>query len=351
MYIPDAYIYLSTEESKKIRRMLSVIKYDPHGGMAYLNELKQIAYTIFPRNLLNALEKMKLLSKKVYGCVLVDNLPIDDEIIGSPNFVETGSDFKGGTLSENVLTVLGIILGEPYAISHESLELVNNLTPHKNLTQDYTGFGSSVELDFHIENAAQIYAPGGDISPFALILLGIRNGSNDPFTRIADVRKAIPFMADEDIAVLYQKQYVIRAPYRWTKAVRSSQRYSANLVPVFSGPLSNPRIAAAFYSGMMQTINKQAEIALNNLHQALKKVSFGVQITPGRLLLLNNRIMLHSRDSFLAEYDENGRAYRWLQRIFVARSLWNYRNLQNIHERVFSPELFESNIRTSSFGN
>ena len=68
-------------------------------------------------------------------------------------------------LSENLLAALGAVIGEPYSISHEGLELVNNLAPHKHTRHEYRGLRSEVELDFHIENAAQAFMPEGDASP------------------------------------------------------------------------------------------------------------------------------------------------------------------------------------------
>ncbi|WP_272524936.1 TauD/TfdA family dioxygenase [Providencia sp. PROV196] len=336
MYQQNEKIILSSQESEIIRNALNEIEYDAKGGMNYLNKLKQTAYNIFPERVIVGIEKMKLLTEEAYGCISIENLPIDNEVTGSPLFKETGSSFKGGTISENVLIALSLIAGEPYSISHEGLELVNNLTPHPDATKEYTGLGSEVELDFHIENAAQAHMPEGDTSPLFLMLLGIRTDiDNGPFTRIADMRNALKLMSKEDIKELYQSNYIIKVPYRWRDAT-ITPRSNTGLVPVLSGPITCPQITAAFYPDMMVTANIAAKQALDNLYEALKKVSFGVQITPGRLIILNNHFVLHSRDQFEAKYDKNGRAYRWVQRVFVAPTLWNYRNYQRLHERVFN---------------
>ncbi|MDC9583435.1 TauD/TfdA family dioxygenase, partial [Xenorhabdus sp. PR6a] len=239
--------------------------------------------------------------------------------------------------SENVLVALGVLAGEPYSIAHEGLELVNNLTPHKETTRQFTGLGSEVELDFHIENAAQAYMPEGDTSPFALLLLGIRNEpEGGPFTRISDCRRALDKLSQEDIEYLYSKHYIIRVPYRW-RGVSSIQGDNTDLVPILSGPLFAPRVTVAFYPDMVLAANPRAKLALDNLYQAIREVSFGVQVCPGRLLLINNSFTLHSRDQFQPVFDENERAFRWVQRIFVARNLWNFRSFTAIQERVFSP--------------
>jgi len=43
------------------------------------------------------------------------------------------------------------------------------------------------------------------------------------------------------------------------------------------------------------------------------------------------------RDHVEAAYDENDRAHRWVQRIFVARNLWNFRTYTPAQERIFDP--------------
>ena len=66
-------------------------------------------------------------------------------------------------------------------------------------------------------------------------------------------------------------------------------------------------------------------------------MSVGVKIAPGRLVYINNRFARHSRDRFSPTFDENGRANRWVQRIFLASNLWNYRVFDRTLARVFDP--------------
>jgi hypothetical protein len=104
-----------------------------------------------------------------------------------------------------------------------------------------------------------------------------------------------------------------------------------------TGPAGTPRITAAFYPDMVLPVNQGASAALENFYRAIKQVSLGIDITPGRLVIINNLFTLHSRDRFSPRYDENDCAYRWLQRIFVAPSLWNFRAFCHRGERVFDP--------------
>ncbi|MFL9866068.1 TauD/TfdA family dioxygenase [Paraburkholderia fungorum] len=337
-HFADERIVLTPAEAGHIRSTLSLLPYDPTGGAEYVSAVRRAAYAAFPDRVLAAIERTKLPAATANGSIEIDNLPIDTDVHGSPQFTETGHSFKGGVLSENVLVALGALAGEPYSIAHEGRELVNNLTPHKETALEYTGLGSEVELDFHIENAAQAHMPEGDTSPFALLLLGIRSEpSGGPHTRLADARRALALLSDEDIEYLYGRHYIIRVPYRWRGAT-PTPRDNTDLSAVLSGPVESPRVTVAFYPDMVLAANARAKLALDNLYQAIRQVSFGVQVTPGKLVLINNSFTLHSRDRFTPQYDDNGRAHRWVQRVFVARSLWNFRSFTRVHDRVFDPK-------------
>ena len=88
---------------------------------------------------------------------------------------------------------------------------------------------------------------------------------------------------------------------------------------------------------MVIPVNERARKALQNLEKAVKKVSLGVEITPGTLVYVDNRISFHARESFKSSYDASGLGYRWIQRVFVAESLWNYRFFKSVGDRIFDP--------------
>lgn len=272
---------------------------------------------------------------------IINNIPLDQNIYGSPLSSEASTTFKSGCVSENILCAIGCALGEPYSISFEGRELVNNLTAEKNHKLEYTGLGSEVELDFHIENAALKHTFEDDCSPKGLLLLGIRDepASSGPYTYVSDARKALELLSNNDKNILRDNNYAIEVPYRWRNAITSDKLPRCD-VPIVSGTAELPRISAVFYPGMVTPRNKQAENAYINLYRAVKAVSIGVKIQPGRLVYVNNRFALHARQKFTATYDENGRGYRWIQRLFVTADLWAFRGFrsnQNTSSRVFNP--------------
>jgi L-asparagine oxygenase len=138
-----------------------------------------------------------------------------------------------------------------------------------------------------------------------------------------------------DIEQLRGKHFIIRVPHRWRG--KEGPHRETLLSPIISGPLYKPRITVAFYPDMVIAADPESKAALDNLHRAVRAVSLGIDVRPGRLVYINNKFALHSRDKFTATFDENGRAYRWIQRLSVADSLWNFRSFRQLNERVFDP--------------
>ncbi|RUR15413.1 hypothetical protein ELY21_14720 [Legionella sp. km535] len=330
-------INLSNTDKEKLEKELRDIVYDGMGNHKYIQELRRALYNALPLQLIDLINHQKA-SHNLLSAIVIDNVPIDTGIVGSPSFSQTGRDFKSGFLSENVITAFSSLIGEPYSIYFEGRELVNNLTPQINTKYDYTGLGSEVELDFHIENAALQHISEDDYSPMGIFFLGLRvdETATQPITSIADARKALKLLKKSDLDILYGSNFHIQLPYRWREAFQSSP--VTPKCPLIRGPLNLPRVSVAFYSGMVTAIDNRAKIALENFHSAIKEVSESIIITPGRLVYVDNRYTLHSRTRFEPTYDELGCPYRWVQRVFVTPTLWPFRNFQAIGDRVFMPK-------------
>lgn len=330
---------LNNSEKEQIKNALREIPYDPKGTQKYIKALRWAAYNHFPERLISQLENLKK-NESSYCCFM--NSPIDN-IYGSPtNEVET-SRFKDGHLSENLILSFGSVIAEPYSIHSEGKRIVNDITPHPTTTKHYTGLGSEVELDFHIENAAQVYDPRGDTSPLGLLLLGLRHDpcTKGPKTYVADARVALKKMSSEEKDILYGKHFIIRQPYRWR--VRNNKDRETLLHPIITGPEDQPRVAVAFYPEMVLPVNEEAKSAYESFYKHICEASIGITIQPGCLLFINNRFTLHSREKFKPTFDNNGAPYRWVQRIFITNSLWPFRSCVRLGDRIFDPCITSKN--------
>jgi L-asparagine oxygenase len=327
---------LTNRERDNLKQILGAIRYDDSGSEDYLAYLRTTVSRSLPDRVVLALHKQRSsLEPRPY--LIIENLPTDDEVFGSPAHGEMGRAHKSGMVSENLALSIAVLIGEPYSINFEGADIVNNLTPEKSNTLDYTGLGSGVELDFHIENAALKFHSDLNLAPTGLLLTGVRQDPARPMTRFADGRRAVELLSDSDRDLLRSANYRLRVPFRWRSAFSSTGTIQTNAVPLISGCRRLPEVHAAFYPDMVQALSPEAERAFQHFYEAIKSVSFGIDVCPGRLVYADNRFTLHSRDRFTAEYDENGRPMRWVQRVFVASSLWPHRMLLSVKGRVFQP--------------
>ncbi|WP_246257360.1 TauD/TfdA family dioxygenase [Bartonella gabonensis] len=88
--------------------------------------------------------------------------------------------------------------------------------------------------------------------------------------------------------------YIMNVPYRW----RKNGVTSTSKVPLIQGDSEFQDISAVFYPSMLEPQSKKAKEALDHFYEAIKAVSFGIAVQPGRLLYIDNRMALHSRDKF-----------------------------------------------------
>ncbi|QZX80816.1 TauD/TfdA family dioxygenase [Metapseudomonas otitidis] len=323
---------LTDTEKERLEGKLRTITYDTSGGQEYLNQTRNALLQTLPSRVLDAFFKQRA-SLEPSAFIIIENVPTDESVFFTPDPNIYTPSAKTGHISENLLCGIGTLVGEPYSMKFEGKEIVNNLIPTSDTAKEYTGLGSDVELDFHIENAALKFQSNGNYSPLGLILTGVRHDNSGPMTRVADARQALQTLCSDDIETLRSALFRIKLPYRWRSYLNTS--IETDPVPVLSGRVDLPDVSVVFYPGMISAINKEAERSLQNFYSAIKSVAIGIDIKPGKLIYIDNRIALHSRDSFQPSLDENGTPYRWVQRVFVATNLWLHRELKPFKHRVF----------------
>ncbi|MGE6628323.1 TauD/TfdA family dioxygenase [Bacillus pumilus] len=324
---------LSDEERNFLFNELNQIEYDPTGNTDYITEVRMAAMRALPKGIVKFLNQQKT-SLKPAPYIIFENLPTDKEVRFTPDSQDIPLEAKSGFISENLIIAIGSLIGEPYSMFHEGQNIVNNLIPSLKAKKEYTGLGSEFELDFHIENAALKFMGTNNFSPSGLLLTGVNNDPKKPLTRLSDARKALRLLSEQDIEQLSHPLYRIKVPYRW-RVSTPVELQETSPSPIIKGTIDLPEVTAAFYPDMVAPINNLAATSLENFRNAIRKVSFGIDVTPGRLVYINNRFTFHSRDAFKPTLDKSGNPIRWLQRIFIAPDLWNHRTLEPVKDRVF----------------
>ena len=268
------------------------------------------------------------------GVVVFDNLPYE-QVDWSPLPGTPAHSAKNTSLSEHLLLAIAALLGEPYGVASEGRRLVNDLIPSQADRAALTGNGSEVKLGLHTENAAHRFiAPGRDFSPKGLLLTGVsQQHCGGPTTPVAMAARAIKQLPGWAVDVLRQPCARIALPVRHRQAGASAT--AVGPVPVIIGPPGRESVIAAFYGDMMQPVSADAAYALDRLAQALNAVAVALKIVPGRLVYIANGPALHGRSDFVPVFDNNNRAQRWLQRVFVTGRLDAFFETAALTDRVF----------------
>jgi L-asparagine oxygenase len=325
-------IALTMALSEFLRRLLEPINCPINGAENnYVSHVRRLAYRHLPDELLDVVEAVRAGAISPTA-VVVKGLPYDP-IAWAPAPNESPRDRKPTDLSENLLVMLASLFGEPYGILGEGRHFVNNLIPTRSASRTFTGNGAEVDLDFHIENAVHRLRRDADLAPLALMLEGLAAPPDGPLTSVSNGRLAAARLTPEDYSILTEPIARIALPLRQRVPgipIRSEPS------PILTGARGAETITAALYSDLTEVTGGRAARALANFKAAIDAAAVGTRITPGTLLYVPNTYTLHKRDKFTPRYDDQGRAQRWLQRVFITSRLDAFRvGLTPDSERVF----------------
>jgi L-asparagine oxygenase len=324
---------LSAAERHTLADALARIPYPPYGPFApfVAATRRAVADAITPATA-RVLDAFKN-DRSAPGALIIDGCPFNASIAKGLREDELDHPEHGGAPSEALIVGVTAQIGEPYSVDQEGKGLVNNVCPSRAHLTRHTGLGSRMRLGLHIENAAARAMPG-DRAPEGLALIGVsREPGKAPGTAIADGRTALARLDDSKIRELQKPQFVIRVPKRWHAEGTDGQTVTTSVV---LGSKEDPRFVAAFYDDMVEATTAAGREALKDFTDALEGVSVEVVVEPGVLVMLDNQIVFHGRGAFEAAFDEDGRPYRWLQRVFWTTSLRRLGTWPFVNDRVVS---------------
>jgi L-asparagine oxygenase len=255
------------------------------------------------------------------AAAVVSGFPVDDDRIGpTPQHWERRTDLDATEDLDLALAMCGLALGEPFCwATLQYGRLVQDVFPIRGDEQRLSGHGSDAFLVFHTDDA---FRPD---SCDYLLLLGARNPDRVP-TYVASVRDIE--LDDGDRQMLSEPRFHIvpddehirqleeRAPDH--PALRRSVRMRdrPDLVPVLFGSGLNPYLRLDGPYMRVADGDPAAQRALDRLDRALHRVRRPVVIEQGSLLILDNHVAAHARESFAARYDGTD---RWLRKLIVSR--------------------------------
>lgn len=259
-------------------------------------------------------------SSNDYGTLLLRNVPIDTSLPPTPHDGRRPDNMP--YLSESVGALLGCLLGDIFSYGDEKEGLlIQNICPvfgQENL-QENTG---SVFLEFHTEDSFHPFPPD------YLILMCLRGDrTGQAITATASLGRVIGSLDEEVIETLAGPNYIIRSSssfgaskYRRRTAIIGDPQQGRGLVFDLNG---------------MEALSDVAEQAMQRLRQALEREAYGICLTPGDAIIIDNNKSCHARTGFRPYYD--GRD-RWLQRIFISRDFARMQDMLVPGTRMIDPE-------------
>jgi L-asparagine oxygenase len=254
--------------------------------------------------------------------IILDNMPRD------PSLPDTPTDGKCPTgkptfVSEYALLGLAQFIGHPFAFEDErDGELIHQIVPDPRAEDSRSSLGSRIELELHTE------CTFSDLRPQFQLLGCVRSGgSGVASTLVVPAREIVARLPDDILETLWSAEYRVACPESFRAALGGIVYSEPGAI--FRGPRSRPEVR--FDSGGTEPLTVRAGEALHALRRVLPAVSIDCYLTPGQVLLLNNRACLHGRRSFRATYDGS---QRWLQRVYVRTCLWEARDRVDHRLRV-----------------
>jgi L-asparagine oxygenase len=256
------------------------------------------------------------------AALLIRGMPIDEDLPPTPS-LPSSRPAKAGHVSEGSILSIAVLLGEPVGYADEKCgSIVQDVFPVASEANASSNESSSSNLDFHTELAFSRRHPEWPLDhacpDFLLILCLRQDPKRQASTYVIEARALCERLSPEHIRVLRAPNFELRAPYSFTRGGDGSRPWSSP-VSLIRGPDWSPTIAFDLACGL-RAKNADGEEAIQALRDVAREpgVVEAIKLTPGDLLVLNNRRCAHARNTFEARYDGSD---RWLHRVYVRRSL------------------------------
>ncbi|MFD7912010.1 TauD/TfdA family dioxygenase [Streptomyces sp. NPDC059752] len=244
-----------------------------------------------------------------HGTLVIGGLPVDQAALPATPSVP-GSVQRRATVSAAVLTMVACGLGEPLAYRAEkSGALVQDVVPVPG-QESFHGNAGSVPLSFHTENGFHPHPPD------YVVFLCLR-ADHDQIAgmRVTGIRQALPLLTPAGREALFAPEFITTPPPSFGPDPAATGS-DVQPRPVLSGAFEDPDIRMAQL--VTAPLTPRAAAALTEFGRACETTARTLRLTPGDLVVIDNRVTVHGRTAFHPRYDG---ADRWLQRTYVSTDL------------------------------
>ncbi|WP_331769704.1 clavaminate synthase family protein (plasmid) [Embleya sp. NBC_00888] len=244
-----------------------------------------------------------------HGTLVIGGLPVDRAALPATPSVP-GSVQRRATVPAAVLTMVACGLGEPLAYRAEkSGALVQDVVPVPG-QESFHGNAGSVPLSFHTENGFHPHPPD-----YVVFLCLRADHDRIAGMRVAGIRQALPLLTPAGRQALFAPEFITTPPPSFGPDAAASGP-DVEPRPVLSGAVEDPDIRMAQL--VTTPLTSRATAALTEFGRACEATARTLRLTPGDLVIIDNRVTVHGRTAFHPRYDG---ADRWLQRTYVTTDL------------------------------
>ncbi|WP_329570556.1 clavaminate synthase family protein [Kitasatospora sp. NBC_01266] len=243
-----------------------------------------------------------------HGTLVVGGLPVDQAALPATPAVP-GSVQRRATVPAALLTMVACGLGEPLAyLAEKSGALVQDVVPVPG-QETFHGNAGSAPLSFHTENGFHPHPPD-----YVVFLCLRADHDRIAGLRTAGLRQALPLLTPAARQTLFAPEFSTTPPPSFGPAATGEP--AAEPRPVLSGAAEDPDIRMAQL--VTTPLTPRATAALSEFGRACEATARTLRLTPGDLVIIDNRVTVHGRTAFQPRYDG---ADRWLQRTYVTADL------------------------------
>jgi L-asparagine oxygenase len=287
---------------------------------------------VLPAELVERLLRLRA-DPQAAGALLIRGLPVDVDLPPTPT--TSGTPVIDDTaVSRLAILMIGILMGEPVAYAAEKNgELVQNVFPTREHRESPSNDSSAVALEFHTELtfSRSVPAQSFDVAaPDFVLLFALRSPPDrSATTTTIEARDICRLLSAQQIDVLRQPWFELRAPYSFTQDSQSCRPWSPPHALV-SGSRDCPELTFDISCGV-RARRAEAEHALDALRRVCAEpaIQRPVVLNGGDLLVIDNHKCAHARSHYTARFDGKD---RWLQRLYVRHSI---RALQSVDSQSY----------------
>lgn len=310
-------LHLTAEENEQIDRLLNTLlqRYKSPSEESFL--LMASTYALhLPERLLLAVNRFRYTDDH-NGTFLLRGFHIDDAKLGeTPHAVGREID-EFSAIREGFMLMLVIsLVGDAFGWSSQREgALINNVLPVKSHQDEQLSTGSTVDLDWHTEEAFHPYRAD------YLALMCLRNPDEVP-TLVGSIRD---IQVDEVIKkVLFGSRFIFHVD----KNFQNGMFDDAAPEPVLFGDFHAPyvKIDPSFMTAAPG--DEAAGCALEEITTAFTNSMSEIVLQQGDILFMDNYRVVHGRKAFVPRFDGTD---RWLKRVNVTVDLRKSRALRKEH--------------------